>query len=157
MDSCSNGFEASDYRILLEFDSLEAAKAAFVQAYAWAAGYSDNCGDAIDGGDKKAIANSETALSFALQGIQLGVEDNPEITATGHIETLQKQLEKTEDQIAAARRLYNGNVQNLNQRRFTFPSNFIASRHIISDSLPFEMDTAEKLSACTRPKVNRHR
>ena len=49
-------------------------------------------------------------------------EDNPEVHIYGEsADFYRSKFEETEDQISAARRLYNGNVQNLNARIVTFP------------------------------------
>ena len=81
-------------------------------------------------------------------------EDNPEITATANVVTFQKQLEETEDQIAASRRLYNGNVQNLNARIVSFPGNIVASVHRFRPAKPFEMTPAERAVTYERPQID---
>lgn len=105
-------------------------------------------------GDREAIAGAEAVLSSALSGLQLRMEDNPEITANNNIKTLQKQLEETEDQIAASRRLYNGNVQALNGKIITFPGNMIASRHQIDNADFFALKEEEKAKVYAMPNVS---
>lgn len=109
---------------------------------------------ALRGNDKQTIATSEAALSSAVRALNIRVEDNPEITATGNVETFQRQLEETEDQIAASRRLYNGNVQGLNARVRTFPGNFVASWHTIDVEEPYEMTAEERTVTYVRPAVD---
>lgn len=48
--------------------------------------------------------------------------------ATGSLLELQEQLEETEDQIAASRRIYNANVNDYNTRAESFPANLVARR-----------------------------
>lgn len=109
---------------------------------------------ALNAHEPREMAAAETSLTGALRGIFAWSEDNPEITATGNIETLQKQLEETEDQISAARRLHNANVQNLNQRIVTFPGNLVASWHEIRQQPSFEIDQTTRASVVMRPDVD---
>ena len=60
----------------------------------------------------------------------------------------------TTDQIAASRRLYNGNVQNLNARIVTFPGNIVASVHRFRQAKPFEMTPAERAVTYERPQID---
>lgn len=104
--------------------------------------------------DPAAVAESEAVLSKALNRLLAYAEDNPEITATANIGTLQKQLEETEDQIAAARRLYNGNVQNLNGRIASFPGNLVANLHRFRPAAPFALAPAEQQAANAVPVID---
>ena len=104
--------------------------------------------------DPAAVAESEAVLSKALNRLLAYAEDNPEITATANIRTLQKQLEETEDQIAAARRLYNGNVQNLNARIASFPGNLVANLHRFRTAAPFALARAEQQAANAVPVID---
>ncbi|MFD0914796.1 LemA family protein [Pseudahrensia aquimaris] len=103
--------------------------------------------------DPKLIETAEANLSAKLQGLRVHIEDNSEITATGNVQELQRQLEETEDQIAASRRLYNGNVQKLNAAVVTFPGNLIASRHNITTVEPFAMEQLEYDAALLPPEL----
>lgn len=109
---------------------------------------------AMAGHDPETMAHTEAALANSLKGLIAYVEDNPEITATANVATFQKQLEETEDQIAASRRLYNGNVQNLNARIVTFPGNIVASAHRFRQAKPFEMTPAERAVTYDRPQID---
>jgi LemA protein len=106
---------------------------------------------AMAGHDPEQMAVAEAALGGSLRGLIAYVEDNPEVTATANVATFQKQLEETEDQIAAARRLYNGNVQNLNARIVTFPGNIVASVHRFQPAASFEMTDTERQVTYDRP------
>lgn len=108
---------------------------------------------AMAGSDPEKISEAEAALGRSMRGLLAYVEDNPEITATTNIATFQRQLEETEDQIAASRRLYNGNVQNLNARIATFPGNVVAATHRFVPARPFEMTAAERTVTYDRPDV----
>jgi LemA protein len=109
---------------------------------------------AVAGGDRREIAPAETTLGKSLGNLLAYVEDNPEVTTTSSLQTLQMQLEETEDQIAAARRLYNGNVKNLNARIVNFPGNLIASIHRFEPAQPFEMTEQEKTVTYNAPALN---
>ncbi len=111
---------------------------------------------AMRSGDAAEISKQEGALSHHLRGVLLQVEDNLAITATGNIEAFQKQLEETEDQIAAARRIYNGNVQNLNARIASFPGNMIAPRHGIRPANSFVIGESEVEAVYAGPEVALH-
>lgn len=96
--------------------------------------------------DPEAVSAAEGEVSHALGRLLSFTEDNIEITATQNISKFQTQLEETADQIAAARRLYNGNVQDLNARILSFPGNMVASRHGFEKARSFQLsDTDRKI------------
>ncbi len=101
--------------------------------------------------DPALISATEAEFSQAVSRLIGFTEDNPEITATGNIANFQKQVEETEDQIAASRRLYNGNVQALNARIVTFPGNLVASAHQFQKAVFFELDPQERSAALATP------
>ena len=94
-------------------------------------------------GSPEDVSQAEAALTEALNRFVGFAEDTPEITANENIALLQKQLEETEDQIAAARRLYNGNVTAFNTKLDQVPYSFIAARGGFERAALFEVDAAE--------------
>jgi LemA protein len=82
----------------------------------------------------RAMSASGPAASGAAEGIlgqALGrlfavAEAYPQLRATENFQQLQAELSNTEDQIAAARRIYNGNVQSYNTKIQIFPNSLIA-------------------------------
>jgi LemA protein len=108
---------------------------------------------ALDVGDKELISKTEITLRSQMRSLLVRIEDNPEITATQNIVTFQKQLEETEDQIAASRRIYNGNVQSLNARIASFPGNLVAQRHGIKAANSFELAQDETSEVYRGPSV----
>ena len=54
------------------------------------------------------------------------VENYPDLKANQNFLDLQEELANTEDRIQAARRFYNGNVRDYNNRVEVFPSNIVA-------------------------------
>jgi LemA protein len=69
---------------------------------------------------------AEGVLGQALGRLLAVAEAYPQLRATENFQQLQTELSNTEDQIAAARRIYNGNVQSYNTRIQVFPNSAIA-------------------------------
>lgn len=69
----------------------------------------------------------EDALTGSLNTLLAVSENYPDLKASAHFLALQKQLTNTEDRIQAARRFYNANVRDLNNRVEQVPSNIVAS------------------------------
>ena len=74
---------------------------------------------------KKSDAYQQVEAGF--QRINLLAESYPELKADQHFLKLQDAVVDTEEHLSAARRLYNSNVTQFNQRIQTFPGNVIAS------------------------------
>lgn len=108
---------------------------------------------AIASHDPDIVSTAEGELGQALGRFISFSEDNIEITATENISKFQSQLEETADQIAAARRLYNGNVQALNARILAFPSNIIAQRHGFKQAQSFRLSDGERKAVEALPDV----
>ena len=72
-------------------------------------------------------ADTEQRFQSALHGLIARVENYPELKASSNFLALQKELANTENRIQAARRFYNGNVRDNNNRVQTFPSAIIAN------------------------------
>lgn len=100
--------------------------------------------------DARAMAMSASgpAASGAAEGIlgqALGrvfaiAEAYPQLRATENFEQLQTELANTEDQIAASRRIYNGNVQSYNTKIQIFPNSIIAGMGDFAPREFFEID-----------------
>jgi LemA protein len=69
----------------------------------------------------------ELQLVDALKRLLALVEQYPQLKADQHFLKLQKELVNTEDRIQAARRFYNGNVRDYQNKREMFPSSIVAS------------------------------
>ena len=82
---------------------------------------------AIGHGKLDEMRDAEAELSASLRQFFGYAEHHPEVTSTTTVLELQKQLEESEDQISAARRLYNGNVQHFNTMLDAIPSNWVGS------------------------------
>ncbi|EIM73222.1 lema family protein [Nitratireductor aquibiodomus RA22] len=104
--------------------------------------------------DIEAVQRAESKLSDALHTFFAYSEDTPEISATGNVRELQKQLEETEDQISAARRLYNANVERYNTLLDAVPSNWIARAMGLEHASPFSLATAEAEAVRAMPEID---
>ena len=105
-------------------------------------------------GQVGAQAQAENMLSGTLKSIFALSEAYPDLKANQSFIDLQKELENTEDQIAASRRIYNSNVQALNTKVQTIPSNIVASISGFSNGEFFELDDAERAAAEKAPTVS---
>jgi LemA protein len=70
-----------------------------------------------------AVGAAESALGAALGRLIAVSESYPALRASENFLALQRDLTETEDEIGAARRIYNGNVQIYNTRLQSFPAN----------------------------------
>ena len=87
------------------------------------------------------VAQAEGALSGALGRLFAVAEAYPQLRATENFQQLQAELTNTEDQIAGARRIYNGNVQDYNTRIQTFPAAVFAGMFGFTKREFFEIDS----------------
>lgn len=70
---------------------------------------------------------AENMLSGALKNLFALSEAYPDLKASANFVELQKELTDTEDKIQAARRFYNSNVLNMNNKVEQVPTNIIAN------------------------------
>lgn len=91
-------------------------------------------------------AHSEEALVSALDRLFGVVENYPELQASKHFLELQHELVNTEDRIQAARRIYNANVRDYNQRVQSFPTMVVARVGNFHDEQFFEVHEAIRAS-----------
>jgi LemA protein len=88
---------------------------------------------------------AEGILGQALGRLFAVAEAYPQLRATENFQQLQNELSNTEDQIAAARRIYNGNVQAYNTKIQVFPNSLIAGMGHFTARESFEItDAAER-------------
>jgi len=100
------------------------------------------------------IQRAEADLTAGLTTFFGYTEHHPEITSTGNILQLQKQLEQTEDQISAARRLYNGNVDRYNTLLDSIPSSWIGALLKFERANFFALDAHQLKSAEAAPLID---
>ena len=101
-------------------------------------------------GSPAAQARDEANLIGALRQLAVVVENYPQLKADANFRELQTQLAETEDRIAAARRLYNGNAREMNTLVESFPSNIVAGMFSFERAEFFEI---EDPAAREAPKV----
>ena len=89
-------------------------------------------------------AQAESALSAALGGIRAVAEQYPQLRAADNFIRLQAQLAEIEDEIQAARRIYNSNVQIYNTRQQIFPNSIVAARGDFRAREFFEIEVASE-------------
>jgi LemA protein len=87
-------------------------------------------------------AGEENVLVGALGSLLAVAEAYPALEADAHFLDLQRQLTATEDRIQAARRFYNNNVRDYNERVQTVPSLLVAKAFGFGRREYFEIDRA---------------
>jgi LemA protein len=96
-------------------------------------------------------AKDENQLIGAMRQLSVVVERYPELKADTQFINLQGELAETENRIASCRRLYNGNVREMNNAVQTFPSVIIAGMFSFKSAEYFEIEDAAVREA---PKVS---
>ena len=98
-----------------------------------------------------AQAQDENVLASGLRQLFALAENYPDLKANQNFLQLQNELANTEDRLQRARRFYNANVRDLNNRLEVFPSNVIAQTFGFTKREYFELDDAAQREA---PKVS---
>ncbi|MFI6173236.1 LemA family protein [Nocardia sp. NPDC051052] len=93
--------------------------------------------------DVSEVATAENALTTALGSLRALAEQYPTMGTVRNYRALQSDLADIEDRIAAARRLYNGNVRALNTKIGSVPAAAVASLHHVSPAEYFEISGPE--------------
>ena len=96
-------------------------------------------------------AKDESQLIGAMRQLSVVVERYPELKADSQFINLQGELAETENRIASTRRLYNGNVREMNNAVQAFPSNIVAGMFSFKSAEYFEIEDAAVREA---PKVS---
>ena len=102
----------------------------------------------------KQAAEAEKEMQGALGRLLAIAEAYPELKANENFQTLQTQLQDTEDKIQAARRFYNAGAKELNTKIKTFPTNLINNfvGHFKKRDY-FEVEDSEKARIKDAPEV----
>ncbi len=85
---------------------------------------------------------AEAVLSGALAELRAVAENYPDLRATENFQRLQADLNEIEDEIQAARRIYNSNVQSYNTKIQIFPNSIVANLGGFQAREFFEIETA---------------
>jgi len=88
------------------------------------------------------VSQAEGQLSNALGGLRVVAEQYPELRATENFQQLQRNLSELEDEIQAARRIYNSNVQSYNTKIQIFPNSIVANQGGFTAREFFEIEDA---------------
>ncbi|MBA3262683.1 MAG: LemA family protein [Thermoleophilaceae bacterium] len=97
---------------------------------------------AVEAGEPAAVERAEARLTTALGGINALAEAYPQLRASENFQRLQGELGAIEDEIQAARRIYNSNVQHYNTRTQQFPTVLIAGTLAFAPRDFFEVETS---------------
>ena len=97
-------------------------------------------------------AAAEGPLVAALRQLFAVVENYPDLKANQNFLALQGELTNTEDRLQTARRFYNANVRDYNQRVQQFPSMIVARMFNFEEEEFFEVE--EALREAGAPQVN---
>ncbi|PPK93318.1 LemA protein [Nonlabens xylanidelens] len=88
----------------------------------------------------------ENQMSQLLGGINVSLENYPDLKSSENMIQLQRTLTEMEEQISAARRAYNSNVLALNDKIVTVPSNVLAAFLEYKPAIYFETTDSEKIN-----------
>ena len=89
-------------------------------------------------------AKAEQQLTQALADVKAVAENYPTLRATENFQQLSRNLSELEDEIAAARRIYNSNVQSYNTDIQQFPGSIIANQGGFTEREFFEIEDADR-------------
>lgn len=84
--------------------------------------------------------STASQLNTKVNNLLVEVENYPELKSSENFLNLQKNLTKMEDQLQAARRLYNMDVTTYNTAIQVFPTNLIASAFHFTEEKLFELE-----------------
>jgi LemA protein len=98
--------------------------------------------DAMQAGSVQATQQAEAKLSGALAEVRAVAEQYPDLRATENFQQLQRDLNEIEDEIQAARRIYNSNVQAYNTKIQIFPNSIVANSGGFTAREFFEIEDA---------------
>jgi len=96
---------------------------------------------AVEAEEPAAVERAEARLTSALGGINALAEAYPQLQASDSFQRLQAELAAIENEIQAARRIYNSNVQHYNTRTQQFPTVLIAGSMSFGPRQFFEVET----------------
>lgn len=88
--------------------------------------------------------SSNDKLSHELTKLMAVAENYPDLKASSNFIDLSNQLSKIEEDIANARKYYNGTVRNLNDKIVTFPSGMVAKMFGFKEQQMFEATAEER-------------
>ena len=96
----------------------------------------------VNPSDRSAVMEQGNMLTQAMKSVFAVSENYPNLKASENFLKLQGSLEETEEQVAAARRIYNANVNDYNTSVQQFPSNVVAGWFKFAEETFFQTDQA---------------
>jgi LemA protein len=87
-----------------------------------------------------AAAQQVDAVATKFSGLNINVENYPQLKATQNFETFQAQLEGTENRVSVERQRYNDAVRSLNTKVRKFPANIFANMFGFDQREYFEIE-----------------
>ncbi len=102
--------------------------------------------------DEKIVA--ENALSSALAGLKVTVEQYPDLKANTNFLHLQEEASDIENKLAAVRRFFNSATKELNTAVEMFPSNIIAGMFGFKKEMMFDLGTEERKNLGKAPEIS---
>jgi LemA protein len=103
--------------------------------------------EAMQASNVAETAKAESKLTGALTELRAVAENYPTLRATENFQQLSRNLSELEDEIAAARRIYNSNVQSYNTDIQQFPGSIIANQGNFTPREYFEIEDASEREA----------
>ena len=100
--------------------------------------------EAMQASNVAETAKAESKLTGALTELRAVAENYPTLRATENFQQLSRNLSELEDEIAAARRIYNSNVQSYNTDIQQFPGSIIANQGGFTEREFFEIEDADR-------------
>jgi LemA protein len=100
--------------------------------------------EAMQASNVAETAKAESKLTGALTELRAVAENYPTLRATENFQQLSRNLSELEDEIAAARRIYNSNVQSYNTDIQQFPGSIIANQGGFTEREFFEIEEADR-------------
>lgn len=106
----------------------------------------------LDGAHLSTLAQAESTLTHALQGLNITIEAYPDLKASQNMLSLTEELSTTENKITFSRQAYNDSVTNFNIYKQSFPNVLISAMfaRLRDDRKTLEFDAQQLESA---PKV----
>lgn len=92
----------------------------------------------------KEKADFSSAVTKAFDSINVVAEQYPDLKANASFTALQNQVADVEEQLQAARRVYNSNVSVFNQEIVVFPSSLVAHHYAMAKRDFFEAEEAKR-------------
>ncbi len=90
------------------------------------------------------FAKNNSLMDQALRGINVQLENYPDLKSSNNVMALQQSIADIEANIAAARRFYNTAVRAFNNRILTYPTNVAGQAMHLSTMVFFEATAEEK-------------